>query len=159
MAPEAAVARIREAIGRRPKRVLGVLKVEREYAGIVGGQHFEVWERRAHAIRAVGQIRGQRGGSRIETAFALSRRARALLVVLFAAYAIAVVGIVQLPAERPAPVPPVVVAVAGALVLAGGFLINALRQRSDLRRFISDLFADVLADAPSGGPARGRHLP
>ncbi len=148
MAPDAAVARVRDAINRRPKRVLGVLKVEREYVGVVGGKEFEIWDRRDHAIHAVGRVRGQRGGTRIETAFTLGRRTQALLVLLFVAYAIAVVGILQLPAERPAPVPPVVIAVAGALVLAGGFLINARRQRSSLRHFISELFADVLADAP-----------
>jgi hypothetical protein len=148
MAPDAAVARVRDAINRRPKRVLGLLKVEREYVGVVGGKAFEIWDRRDHAIHAVGRVRGQRGGTRIETAFTLSRRTRALLLLLFAAYVLAVVGIVQLPEERPAPVPPVVVAFAGALVLTGGFLINARRQRSSLRQFVSGLFADVLTDAP-----------
>jgi hypothetical protein len=148
MAPDAAVARVRDAINRRPKRVLGVLKVDREYVGVVGGTEFEIWERRDHAIHAVGRVRGQRGGTRIETAFRLSRRTRALLVLLLAAYAIAVLGILQLPEERPAPLPPVVIAVAGALILTGGFLISARRQRSSLRRFVSELFADVLANTP-----------
>ena len=150
MAPDAAVARVRDAINRRPKRVLGVLKVDREYVGVVGGTEFEIWERRDHAIHAVGRVRGQRGGTRIETAFRLSRRTRALLVLLLAAYAIAVLGILQLPEERPAPLPPVVIAVAGALILTGGFLISARRQRSYLRRFVSELFADVLANTPPG---------
>jgi hypothetical protein len=148
MSPDAAVARVRKAINRRPKRVLGVLKVEREYVGVVAGKEFEIWEKRDHAIHAVGRLRGQRGGTRIETAFTLGRRTRAFLVVLFAGYAIAVVGILQLPAEGPAPVPPLIIAVAGAVLLAGGFLINARRQRSYLRRFVSDLFADVVADTP-----------
>ena len=148
MAPDAAVARVRNAINRRPKRVLGVLKVEREYVGVAGGHEFEIWEKRDHAIHAVGRLRGQRGGTRIEIAFTLGRRTRAFLVVLFAGYAIAVVGILQLPVEGSAPVPPLIIAVAGAVVLAGGFLINARRQRSYLGRFVSGLFADVLAAEP-----------
>lgn len=146
MAPDAVVIRVRDAINRRPKRVLGVLKVGHEYVGVAQGREFEIWERRDHAIHAVGRVRGQRGGTRIETAFRLGRRTWALLALLFVAYWVAVASILQLPEEQPAPLPPVLIAVAGAIVLGGGFLINAYRQRSHLRRFIRELFADVLVD-------------
>ena len=125
-----------------------MLKLDREYVGTVGATAFEIWERRDHAVHAVGRVRGQRGGTRIEAEFRLSRRTRALLVLLFAVYAIAVVGTLQLPEQRSESLPPAAIAFAGAVVLGAGFTISARRQRSHLRTFISGLFPAV----PAGDP-------
>src|SRR3970040_873631 len=93
VAPEALASRLRSAIDQKPRRVLGVLKVSDEWIGVVDGNDFAVWERRQHATRAEGRIRGRRGGSRVEARIGLTRRSSVLLVVFFALFAVGARGI------------------------------------------------------------------
>src|SRR2546430_13632534 len=92
-APSGALARISAAINRRPKRILGVLKVENEYVGHVHGDSFEVWERRQRAIHAVGTVKSRDGGSHIEVRFVVPARTRVLIVLFFALYAVVAAGL------------------------------------------------------------------
>ncbi len=151
IAPEGVVARVAAAINRPARRSLGVFKLENEFVGVVRPGEFEIWERRQHAIHARGRIDARRGGTRISATFVLSGRSR----VLLAAFAVLYVLLsLDLAARDPAlalPVPPSVVLVAGALVIATVFAAGARKQRADLHRFVSRLFADVAGSEPGHG--------
>ncbi len=143
VAPDAALARVDAAINRRTKRVLGVLKIENEFIGVVTAEAFEIWERRAHAVHAVGRARLRGRTTRIEMELHVTPRTRILAVLFFVLYAVAVVEFLSLqPAGAVGPAD-LVVAVIGALVPAAIFLVSVRRQRSDLRTFIEGLYPDA----------------
>ena len=142
-APEGALTRIAAGINRKPKRLLGVLKVENEYIGYVDADRFEIWERRQRAVHLVGTVQPRRGGSHIELRFVLPLRTRVLIAVFFALYA-AVAASLALGSSNDAGLTEKLgVAAVGAIALAVIFVAAGLRQRSDLRAFVERLFADV----------------
>src|SRR6266550_6648804 len=131
-APPGALTRISAAINRRPKRVLGVLKIENEYVGYVHADRFEIWERRQRAVHAVGTVLARSGGSHIDVRFVLPMRTRVLVVLFFALYADVAVGL-ALRSEGAITTPEIFAAVGGAVVLGVIFVLAAFRQRSDLK--------------------------
>lgn len=143
LAPEAVAGRITLAINRPPRRAFGVLKTENEFVGVVRGTEFEVWERRSHAVHAVGRVKGRRGGSRVELQMRLTPRTRLQLALFFALFALAIVGFALLPTERPPLVPTPLIGLAGAVVLGAVFYLGTSRQRADLERFVRGVLADV----------------
>ena len=142
-APESALTRISSGLNRRPKRLLGVLKVENEYIGHVLADRFEIWERRQRAIHALGTVRGRSGGSHIEIRFVVPIRTRVLLVLFFVLYAVVAAGLALRSSDDAVTVQELVAAVVGAVVVSVIFVLAALRQRSDLRAFVERLFGDV----------------
>lgn len=144
LAPEAVAGRITVAINRRPRRAFGVLKTENEFVGVVRGTEFEVWERRSHAVHAVGRVKGRRGGSRVELQMRLTPRTRVQLALFFALFALAIVGFALTPSERPPLVPTPLIGLAGAAVLGAVFYVGTSRQRADLERFVRGVLADVV---------------
>ncbi len=150
-APEAVEARLRERLGRPPKRMLGVLKVSDEWVGVAAGKEFVVWERRAHATRVRGRIVGRRGGSRVEATIALTRGTYVLTVVLFTLFAIASFGL--LAREEGLGLTPagIAVALAGGLATLAVFWTASIRQAAALRRFLDDVLS---AWEPVRGDAR-----
>lgn len=140
VAPEALASRLRSRLNQRPKRVLGVLKVSDEWIGVVHGNEFAVWERRQHAMRAQGRIRGVRGGSRVEARIALTRRSSVMMVIFFVLFAVGAVGILSQPEGlgiSPATLVLAVLAGFGTLLV---FYVGSLRQRAALRAFLADVF-------------------
>jgi len=142
-APQGALTRISAGINRKPKRLLGVLKVENEYVGYVHADRFEIWERRQRAVHAVGTVQPRGGGSHIEVRFVLPMRTRILVVVFFALYAAVAAGLALGPSNDAVMAQKVLVAALGAFALVVIFVAAALRQWSDLRGFLERLFADV----------------
>jgi len=142
-APQGALTRVSAAINRKPKRLLGVLKVENEYVGYVRGDAFEIWERRQRAVHAVGTVRARPGGSRIEVRFVLPMRTRVLIVVFFVLYTAVAAGLALRSSEDAVTTQELVAAIGGAVVLGVIFVVGGFRQRSDLRRFVERLFGDV----------------
>jgi hypothetical protein len=142
-APPAVLTRISAAINRRPKRVFGVLKIENEYVGYVHAERFEIWERRQRAVHAVGTVGARRGGSHIEVRFILPMRTRVLVVLFFALYAVVAVGLALRSPEDAVTTQELLAAVSGAVVLGAIFIVAAVRQRADLRRFVERIFGDV----------------
>jgi hypothetical protein len=142
VAPEALTSRLRASINQRPKRAFGVLKLTDEWVGVVEGTEFAVWERRQHATRAEGRIRGRRGGSRVEARIALTRRSTVLIVVFFALFMVGAVGSLTLPEGLGIAPSTLALAVAGGLLTLGLFWIGALRQRAALRAFLTDVFRE-----------------
>ena len=142
-APQGALGRISAGINRKPKRLLGVLRVENEYIGYAHGDRFEIWERRQRAVHALGTIQPRRGGSHIEVRFVLPMRTRALIVVFFALYAAVAAGLAVGSSNNAGVVEKLLVAALGAAALAVIFFAAGLRQRSDLRGFVERLFVDV----------------
>lgn len=143
LAPEAVAGRIASAINRPPRRAFGLLKTENEFVGIVRGTEFEIWERRNHAVHAVGIVQGRRGRSRVELRTRLTPRTRWQLALFFALFALAVVAFALTPSDRPPLLPTPLVGVAGAAVLGAVFYVGANRQRADLERFVRSILADV----------------
>ena len=141
-APQGALTRISAGINRRPKRLLGVLKVENEYVGYVHGDRFEIWERRQRAVHAVGTVEPRAGGSHIEVRFVLPMRTQVLVVLFFALYAVVAVGL-ALRSEDAVTGEELLAAVGGAVVLSVIFVLAAVRQRSDLMTFVERLLGDV----------------
>lgn len=138
--PEALASRLRSRLNQRPKRALGVLKVSDEWIGAVHGDQFAVWERRQHAMRAQGRIRGVRGGSRVEARIALTRRSTVLMAVFFLLFFVGAVGILSQPEGLGiSPATLVIAVLAGSATLLG-FWIGSLRQRAALRSFLADVF-------------------
>jgi hypothetical protein len=142
-APQGALTRISAGINRRPKRLLGVLKVENEYVGYVHGDRFEIWERRQRAVHAVGTVQPRGGGSHIEVRFVLPMRTLVLVAVFFALYAAVAAGLALGSSNDAGMVEKLLVAALGAVALVVIFVAAGLRQRSDLRGFVERLFADV----------------
>jgi hypothetical protein len=142
-APQGALTRISAGINRKPKRLLGVLKVENEYIGYVRGDEFEIWERRQRAVHAVGTVRARPGGSRIEVRFVLPMRTRVLTAVFFVMYAAVSAGLALGSSNDAALVEKLLVAALGAVALSVIFGAAAIRQRSDLRGFVERLFGEV----------------
>ena len=137
--PDAAVARVRDAINRPPKRALGVLKVENEYVGVVTRDEFEIWERRQSAIHAVGRVRARGRGSRVGVEFHVTPRTRVLAVLFFVLYVLAAVQFLAYRGSVGAL--DVLVALAGAALTGGFFALSARRQRADLRSFLERVYA------------------
>lgn len=142
VAPEALASRLRGRINQRPKRAFGVLKVSDEWIGVVQGTTFAVWERRQHAMRAQGRIRGQRGGSRIEARIALTRRSAVLMIVFFALFGVAALAILSRPEGLGISPATIVLAFVAGLATLVVFWIGSLRQRAALRRFLTSVFAE-----------------
>ena len=143
IAPESSLGRVATAINRRSKRMFGILKTENEYVGNVRDGEFEIWERRQRAVRLRGQVRARAGGTRMELRFVLPLRTRTLIVLFFGLYIVVAIGIAARPPETVLSVQELLIAVAGAVVLALIFLAAAERQRRDLRAFVESLFKDV----------------
>ena len=143
IAPEAALARISRAINRRSKRMLGVLKTENEYVGVVADGAFEIWERQQRAVHAVGRVSGTRGGSRIELHLVVPLRTWTLIVVFFVLYVIVAVGISLRPPEPEVSARDLAISAAGAAALIGIFTVAARSQRAALRAFVDRLFSDL----------------
>jgi hypothetical protein len=143
VAPASALGRIASAINRRPKRMFGILKTENEYVGNVRDEEFEVWERRQRAVHLRGRVRARGGGARIELRFVLPMRTRTLIVLFFGLYFVVAIGIATQPPETFLSAEEMIIAVAGAVVLAVIFLAAAEWQRRDLRAFVESLFTDV----------------
>jgi hypothetical protein len=142
ISPRDAGQRLAAAINRRPRRVLGILKVENEFVGVVRPAEFEIWERRQHAIHVHGRIDRSPVGSRLAASFSLTPRSRLLLVVFFALYVLLGAGIISRVPDATAPIPPWGVVLAGGVALGGLFLVGARRQRSALQRFVTAVFAE-----------------
>ena len=136
--PDAAVARIRDAINRPPRRALGVLKVENEYVGVVTRTEFEIWERRQNAVHAVGRVRPKGRGSRVGLEFHVTPRTRVFAVLFYVLYALAVAQFAAMRGGVGAA--EAAVAVAGAIVTGGFFTLSARRQREDLRAFVERVY-------------------
>jgi MYXO-CTERM domain-containing protein len=141
IAPKDARQRLAAAINRKPRRMLGVLKVENEFVGVVESGEFEIWERRQHAVHVHGRIDRSPVGSRIGASFSLTPRARILLVIFFALYVLLGAGIISRVPDATSPIPPWIALIAGGLALAGLFLVGARRQRNALQRFVTATFA------------------
>ncbi len=150
--PDAALARVRASINLPRKRALGIFKTQNEYVGVVAADAFEIWERRAHAVHAVGRVRGRRGGSRIEVEFHVNPRARILTVLFYVLYAAAVVQFLALRTSAPSGSLDAVVVAAGALAPAAIFAISAARQRANLLGFVSRLYAEGERSAQRRAP-------
>jgi hypothetical protein len=143
MAPKDARQRLAAAINRKPRRLLGVLKVENEFVGVVATGEFEIWERRQHAVHVHGRIDRSPDGSRIGANFSITPRARILLVVFFALYVLLGAGIISRAPDATAPIPSWLVLIAGGLALFGLFLVGARRQRKTLHRFVTATFTQA----------------
>jgi hypothetical protein len=143
MAPKDARQRLAAAINRQPRRLLGVLKVEDEFVGVVATGEFEIWERRQHAVHVHGRIDRSPDGSRIGANFSITPRARILLVVFFALYVLLGAGIISRAPDATAPIPSWLVLIAGGLALFGLFLVGARRQRKTLHRFVTATFTQA----------------
>jgi hypothetical protein len=143
LAPEALASRLRSRLNQRPKRAFGILKVSDEWIGVVHGNSFAVWERRQHAMRADGRIRGVRGGSRVEARIALTRRSALMMAIFFVLFAVGAVGILSQPEGlgiSPATLVIALLAGFGTLLV---FWVGSLRQRAALRAFLADVFRDT----------------
>ncbi len=140
VAPEALASRLRSAINTRPKRALGVLKVHAEWVGLVAGNDFAVWEKQQHATIATGRIRGRRGGSRVEAHIGVRRRTWVLMLVFFALFVLASIGLLS--REEGLGLSPTGLAVAalGAFVTLTLFWSASLRQRAALKAFLNEVF-------------------
>ncbi|TMC69057.1 MAG: hypothetical protein E6J13_12305 [Chloroflexi bacterium] len=142
-APPGALTLISSRINRRPKRLLGVLKVENEYVGYVRETGFEIWERRQSAVHAIGTVAGRRGGSHIEVRFVLPLRTRVLILLFFALYAAVVGGLALRSSDDVITTEELIAAGTGACVLIVIFALAAVRQRADLRGLIERIFAEI----------------
>ena len=142
IAPEAALARLEEAINQRPRRAFGVLKTQNEFIGAIAQDRFEVWERRQRAVHAVGLTRPKRGGTRIEANFVIPPLTRGLLVAFFVLYVVVVAGIASQPPDPGLSAQELVIAASGAAVTGALFYGAALRQRRDLARFLETVFKE-----------------
>jgi hypothetical protein len=143
IAPEGALQRIAAAINRPKKRAFGVFKIENEYLGFIRDDTFEIWERHQRAIRAVGQIKPRRGGSRVEVRFAMPRRTRVLIATFFVLYAVAAAGLAFREGGPLGTVEELAIATAGGLAIAAVFTLATARQRADLSGFVQGVFRDV----------------
>jgi hypothetical protein len=145
IAPDAALARINLAINRPKKRAFGIFKLHDEFIGVVTTDAFEIWERQRRAVHALGSVRGQRGGARLEVRYGMGKRTPMLVAVFFVLYTAVAVGISRLEPEPAISAGEITVAFAGAAALAAIFVASAARQRANLQGFIQRLFDDVPA--------------
>ena len=145
LAPEGVLSRVRDGINRPPKRTLG-LKMGPEFVGVVQGNAFEIWERGQHAVHLLGQVKGVRGGSRVELRTSMSLRTKVFVVVFFVIFVAVAWGFATLPSDRPAPA---FVAPLGALTggAAAALIIwhSARSQRRALRKFVGSLLGEERA--------------
>jgi hypothetical protein len=139
VAPEAIASRMRSLINTPPRRMLGVLKVRAEWAGVVAGTEFVLWEKRDHATRAVGRIRGRRGGSRVEAHIGVTRRTWVLMVVFFAMFALASFGLLTRIEGLGITPSGISVVALGALVMLTYFWTASLRQRAALKAVLNEV--------------------
>jgi hypothetical protein len=148
VAPEALASRLRSAVNVPPKRVLGVLKIHPEWIGIVAGTEFVVWERRQHATRAVGKIRGRRGGSRVEARIAVTRRTWVMMAIFFALFVLASIGLLSRQEGLGLGPTGLTIAALGGFVTLSLFWSASLRQRAALKAFLNEVLrADERSDA------------
>lgn len=150
VSPRDALSRVERAINQRPRRVLGVLKIDPEYVGVSRPSEFEIWERRQHAVHAYGRIDRRSGGSRVRATFVQSRRSWALLAVFFVLYGLFGAGFVSSEAGPLGPLISSVVLAVGGIAIALHFFLSARRQRADLRRFLTVIFAEVVDGGHDG---------
>ena len=143
IAPEGALGRISAGVNQRGKRAFGVLKTANEYVGVIAGQEFEIWERQKRAVHARGRVAARARGTRVEVTFMVPTRTRALVVIFFLLYALAAFGIANQPQDPSVSPMELLIAVAGAAVLAALFVAGARSQRADLRRFLEHMFEGV----------------
>ena len=143
IATEGATARLAANINQRRQRVFGVLKTQNEFVGVVGPERFEIWERQKRAIHARGRARGRQRGTRLEVAFVVPFRTRALLGAFAVLYVLVAIGIASRPPDPGLSAEEAAIAVFGAIALAVIFSAGARSQRSDLRAFLERTFADV----------------
>jgi hypothetical protein len=143
IAPEAALARLGGAINQRPKRAFGVLKTQKEFVGAIASEHFEIWERSQRAVHGVGRFLPVSGGTRVEMRFLVPPITKALLVMFFALYVVAVGGFVVGARDATVALANVTFGIGGAVILAILFASAARRQRADLRAFVERVFGDV----------------
>jgi len=143
IAPDGALQRIAAAINLPKKRSFGIFKLQNEFVGFIREDTFEIWERQGRAIHGYGRIRGRRGGSRIDVRPALPPRTKVLIGIFFSLYALVAAGIATQPPESDVGLEELIIAAAGAAVLALIFMASAAKQRADLRRFIDQVFDDV----------------
>lgn len=142
VAPEALASRLGRAINQKPKRMLGVLKVTSEWIGVVAGHEFVVWERQGHATRAIGTIKGRRGGSRVDVRIGITKRTRILTVVFFALFIAASLGILTRQEGLGIEPSGLAVAALGAFVTLTLFWSASLRQRAALRAFLDGVLSE-----------------
>ena len=79
----------------------------------------------------------------MELRLVIPLRTRTLIVLFFGLYIVVAIGIAARPPETFLSAEEMLIALAGAVVLALIFLAAARRQRRDLRAFVESLFADV----------------
>lgn len=145
--PGEALARLEAAINRPPRRILGLIKVGSEFVGVTRPGEFEVWERRRHAIHALGRFEKRPDGTRVQTRFLLTGRSRILLVAFFILYSVLGAGFALAEPRPLGMLGSLGVLLIGGLAIAVAFLWSALRQRQELRLFVSHLYDDVASDA------------
>jgi len=143
IAPTGALAKIASAINRPKKRAFGVLKTENEFVGFTRDGTFEIWERQKRAIHGRGTVRGLRGGSRIEMRLAPRGPTKVLVGTFFALYTLVAVGIATQPPRTDISIEEIFISLIGAALLAAIFAASAAQQRTDLRRFLEQTFAEV----------------
>jgi hypothetical protein len=140
IAPEALTNRLRSRLSERPRRLFGVVKTRPEFVGLVAANEFVVWERRQFATRAVGKVRGRRGGSRVEAHIAFTRRAGVLSAVFFSLFLVVSIG--MLAREDGIGLGPggLAVLALGVALTVGLFYQASISQRAALRRFLDAVF-------------------
>ena len=114
-----------------------------EFVGHVFDEGFEIWERQQRAIHLIGIVRAKRGGTRIDLRYVLAPVTRVVTVVFFGLYFIGTIGLSMRDPEPAVSVTEILAIVAGAGVLAAGFVYFARRQRADLAAFVARVFADA----------------
>ena len=150
MTPADAIARLQGSIGRRERRLFGLLKTTNEYDGWTTADGFEIWERQQRAVHAIGLVRAVAGGSRVELRFVLPRSTWVLTVVFVALCIFIGVGLATSPPDPSLSPVELGAMVLGAAVLTTGFVYAARRQRAGLAAFVASLFSDGARGHPSG---------
>ncbi len=140
VAPEVAALRIARSINLPKRRLFGLLKTQREFVGVVEGLEFEIWERQARAVHAVGRVRGVRNGSRIEASFAMPTRTRVMIGAFFVLFVPATTAIAASRSQGFG-LDSLIVLATGTLAVVALFALSAVRQRRDLSAFIAQVFA------------------
>jgi hypothetical protein len=143
IAPDAALHRVASAINLPKKRALGIFKTGNEYLGFVREDMFEIWERQARAVHAIGIVRARRGGTSIAVRTTIPRLTRVLIGLFFVLYAVAAIGIATQPPDSSITFEELAFTVVGAAVIALVFSVSARKQGTDLRGLIDAILRDV----------------
>lgn len=140
VAPDHLLGLLRAELAKRPRRMFGVLKQGDEFIGVVEAGEFAVWERQQHATRAVGRVRGRRGGSRIEARIGVTRRTRVLMVIFFVLFGLGAYGVLLRGEGLRADATGIGFAIAAGVATLVMFWVVSLRQRARLRGFMDRVF-------------------